>query len=344
MAGQSLLAICQHLGVPLPTSLTTDAAADLIIERIAPLTSAQAGEMSFLSDKKYLAELASTSASVVLVNEHHVAACPVPALVVANPYVAMAKVAQLLDPSPLPQATIHPSAIIDESASIGANVHIGARAVIGPNVSIGAGAIIEAGTVLGDGVQIGAYTRLHANVTVYHHVQLGEHCAVHSGTVIGCDGFGYANDRGQWIKIPQIGTVIIGDCTEIGANTCIDRGALENTEIGNHIIIDNDVHIAHNIKIGDGSCICGAVGMAGSTTIGKNVVIAGTVAINGHISICDNVQITGNTMVTSDITEPGVYSSGMPHMPNAEWRRLSIRLKQLEDLFKRVKSLEKTRA
>ena len=201
-------------------------------------------------------------------------------------------------------------------------------------VSIGAGAVIRVSA------KVGARSYIHPNVTIYHSCELGEHVVIHSNTVIGSDGYGYAPNGGKWITIPQTGKVVIGDYTEIGASTTIDRGALEDTVIGQHVIIDNQVHIAHNVVIGDGACLCGGTMMAGSVNIGKNVIIAGTVAINGHIQICDNVQITGNTMVTSNITEPGVYSSGMPHSPYSEWRRNSVRIRQLDSVFKRVKTLE----
>jgi UDP-3-O-[3-hydroxymyristoyl] glucosamine N-acyltransferase len=164
--------------------------------------------------------------------------------------------------------------------------------------------------------------------------------SIHSGTVVGSDGFGYANDKGVWVKIPQTGTVVVGDDCEIGANTCIDRGALDNTIIGNDVIIDNLVQIAHNVTIGEHSCICGGTGIAGSSNIGKYVVIAGTCVVNGHIDICDKVQITGFSMVTKSITQPGVYSSGMPVQPNREWQKNTVRLRQIDKLVERVKTLE----
>jgi UDP-3-O-[3-hydroxymyristoyl] glucosamine N-acyltransferase len=212
--------------------------------------------------------------------------------------------------------------------------------VIGKDVVIGDNAKIGPNTTIAEGCQIGDNLNLRANVTLYHRLIIGNNVSIHSGTVIGSDGFGYANDKGVWVKIPQTGSVVIGNDTEIGSNTSIDRGALDNTVIGNDVIIDNLVQIAHNVNIGDHSCICGSTGIAGSTTIGKYVVIAGSCGINGHIDICDQVQVTGFSMVTKSITQPGVYSSGMPVLPSRDWQRNTVRLRQIDKLVDRVKALE----
>lgn len=312
-----------------------------IITGVNTLSGATASQISFLTNSKYKADVAASAAAAILVTDANQAVAGSKAIVVSNPHVAFAKIAQLFDTTPRVATGIAASADIASSARLGENVSIGPNAVIGDNVYLGDNVQIGAGTVVGENTEIGQNSIIHANVTLYHGLQIGEGVTIRSQTVVGSDGFGYANEAGEWLPIPQIGTVVIGDRTSIGASCTIDRGALENTVVGTNVIIDDQVHIAHNCHIGDHSCICGAVGMAGSCIIGKYVVIAGHCAINGHISIADKVQITGFSMVTSDITEPGVYSSGQPVMPNRMWRKNAVRSRQLDELFTRVKSLEK---
>ena len=221
---------------------------------------------------------------------------------------------------------------------------------MGKNVSIGPHAVIESGVKLADNVQIGpgkdaivgANTKLWANVTLYHRVVLGQDCLIQSATVIGADGFGYANDKGRWVKIPQLGTVVLGDRVEVGASSTIDRGALDDTIISNGVIIDNQCQIAHNVVIGENTAIAGCTVVAGSTTIGRHCTVGGLVGINGHMEICDNVHITGMSMVTKSINKPGVYSSGMPATENREWRKNGVALRNLSTLNQRVKALEKS--
>lgn len=316
------------------------------ITEIAPLESAGADHLAFLSNPKFASQLATTRAAAVLVSRKQ----PLPDAEVQplfvrvdDPYVGYARVAQMIYTTPpvaegiSGECYIHPSAQLGGDVAVAAGAHIDADAVVGDGAHIGAGAYI------GRAARVGAFAQIKANVTIHHRCVIGERVIVHSGTVIGCDGFGYANDRGRWLKIPQVGAVIIGDDTEIGANCAIDRGALDNTVIGVNVIIDNLVHIAHNVVIDDHSCICGTVGIAGSTHIGKYVVIAGGCSINGHISICDNVQITGASMVTKSITSPGTYSSNMPVQPNPVWQRNTVRLRQIDKLYERVKQLEQQR-
>jgi UDP-3-O-[3-hydroxymyristoyl] glucosamine N-acyltransferase len=335
----SLAKLAQHLNATIHNPLNSDLDS-ILIGRVAPLDEAKQGDVTFLNDKKYLPKLPECQASAVILTAELAQNYANLALVMKDPYVGFALAAQLLDPTPRPQYGIHPSAVIAPSAQVGVGANIGPNVVIEADAIIGEHVTLGPGTVIGVGAVLGSGCHIHANVTIYHGCVLGQNVAVLSGTVIGPDGFGYANDQGTWRKIPQTGKVVIGDNTEIGALCTIDRGSLADTEIAENVIIDDQVHIAHNCRIGTGSCLCGAVAMAGSVTIGKNVICAGTVAINGHINICDGVQITGNTMVTSDITEPGVYSSGMPHAPYNEWRRNSVRYKQLDTLAKRVKALE----
>lgn len=314
--------------------------ATALISAVGTLEDATSHQISFLSNSKYRKFLQSTQAGAVLIKAEEQSYCPVNALVVSDPYVAFAKVAQLLDSTPAAaygraaNAVIDPGAIVPDSAVIGPNVVISAGVVIGENVQIGAGCFIGERAELADGCKI------WPNVTIYHGVKLGKNCLVHSGTVIGADGFGFANERGRWVKIPQVGAVIIGDDTEIGANTTIDRGALGDTVIGRNVILDNQVQIAHNVQIGEGSAIAGCSVVAGSTKIGKYCIIGGACAINGHIEICDAVHITGMSMITKSITEKGIYSSGIPASTNLEWRKNTVRFRQLDQMHHRVRELE----
>ncbi|MDX3774478.1 UDP-3-O-(3-hydroxymyristoyl)glucosamine N-acyltransferase [Chromatiaceae bacterium AAb-1] len=316
--------------------------ADCRVSSVATLEGAQTGQLSFLSNRKYRKYLSQTAASAVLIKADDLSfvAPGVNALVVADPYVAFAKVAQLLDSTPRISAGIHPSADIDPSAVIEADVSVGPYAVIAAGAHIGAGSQIGAGCFIGEGVKLGAGCRLWPNITLYHRVELGDNCLVHSGTVIGADGFGFANERGNWLKIPQTGSVIIGRDCDIGASVTIDRGAIEDTVIGNNVIIDNQCQIAHNVQIGDHTAMAGCTVVAGSTKIGRYCIIGGAAVINGHIEICDGAHISGMAMVMKPITEKGMYTSGIPATSNAEWRKNTARLRQIEQLHQRVRQLE----
>ncbi|WP_372761972.1 UDP-3-O-(3-hydroxymyristoyl)glucosamine N-acyltransferase [Pseudoalteromonas sp.] len=313
----------------------------LEITKIATLAHARSGHIAFLANKKYRAQLETTQASAVIVSAADAPYFNGNKLIVANPYVSYAKLAQLMDTTPRsasvgvhPSAVIHGDVHISRSAAIGANVVIEAGAVIGDNVQIGANSFI------GERVKIGSGSKLWSNVSIYHDVEIGSDCLFQASSVIGSDGFGYANERGQWIKIPQLGSVIIGDKVEIGASTTIDRGALDDTIIHSNVIIDNQCQIAHNVEVNSGTAIAGCTVLAGSVTIGKNCQIGGMTAINGHMSVCDGVIITGMSMVTKSITEPGIYSSGMPHTTNKEWRKSIAHLRNLSEMKSRIKALE----
>ncbi|MCV9879157.1 UDP-3-O-(3-hydroxymyristoyl)glucosamine N-acyltransferase [Brenneria izbisi] len=314
---------------------------DLVITGVASMHSAKAGQITFLSDSRYREQLTGTKASAVVLTEADLPYCQVAALVVKNPYLTYARMAQLMDTTPLPAADIAPSAVIAPDVALGRQVAIGANAVIESGAQLGDGVIIGPGCFIGKNARIGAGTRLWANVTVYHNVELGEQCLIQSGAVIGADGFGYANDRGNWIKIPQLGTVRIGDRVEIGASTTIDRGALDDTIIGNGVIIDNQCQIAHNVVIGDNTAVAGGVIMAGSLKIGRYCMIGGASVINGHMEICDKVTVTGMGMVMRPITEPGVYSSGIPLQPNKVWRKTAALVMNIDDISKRLKAVER---
>ncbi|MEI7344871.1 UDP-3-O-(3-hydroxymyristoyl)glucosamine N-acyltransferase [Dickeya chrysanthemi] len=314
---------------------------DIVITAVASMHSAQAGQITFLSDSRYREQLGSTQASAVVLTEADLPFCNIAALVVKNPYLAYARMAQLMDTTPAPAQGIAPSAVIAPDARLGDGVSVGANAVIESGVELGDGAVIGAGCFIGKNARIGAGTRLWANVTIYHNVVLGEKCLIQSGAIIGSDGFGYANDRGNWIKIPQLGTVIIGDRVEIGASTTIDRGALDDTIIGNGVIIDNQCQIAHNVVIGDNTAVAGGVIMAGSLKIGRYCMIGGASVINGHMEICDKVTVTGMGMVMRPITEPGVYSSGIPLQPNKVWRKTAALVMNIDEMSKRLKAVER---
>lgn len=312
-----------------------------VINAVQTLQDAQQGGISFLANPSYRSQLTSTKASAVIVSEKMAAEAPCATLVVANPYYAFALVTQMFDNRPQPSGQIHPSAVVAASAQIGANVTIAANAVVGEHCIIGDRTEIGAGTVVGDHSVLGSDCLLHANVTLYHDVVLGDNVRIHSGTVIGADGFGFAPNAGKWEKIAQLGGVVIGNNVEIGANTCIDRGALGNTVVQDDVILDNQIQIAHNVELGEGTAIAACTGISGSTKVGKHCTIAGGVGMNGHIEITDGVHIAGMAMITGSITEPGAYASGTSYMPYTEWRRNVARFRQLDALAKRVKQLEK---
>ncbi|MCE7617484.1 UDP-3-O-(3-hydroxymyristoyl)glucosamine N-acyltransferase, partial [Vibrio fluvialis] len=236
---------------------------------------------------------------------------------------------------------IAPSAVVADDAKLGNNVSIGANAVIESGVELGDNVIIGAGCFIGKNAKLGDHTKLWANVTIYHNVVVGERCLIQSGTVIGSDGFGYANERGEWIKIPQLGSVRIGNRVEIGACTTIDRGALDDTVIEDNVILDNQMQIAHNVHIGYGTAMAGGTIVAGSTKIGKYCIIGGASVVNGHIEIADGVTITGMGMVMRSIDEKGMYSSGIPLQTNKEWRKTAARVHRIDEMNKRLKAVEK---
>ena len=326
-----------------PAELDDAKAASAQISGLATLANAASGQVAFLSNSKYQQQLSSTKASAVIVTADAVESCPVSALVMANPYMGYAILANLLNSTPKVACGIHASAVIADDVVIGKNVSIGANAVIESGAQLADDVSIGAGCFIGQGVKIGEATTLWANITIYHQVQIGHHCLIQANTVIGSDGFGYAPVKGpyKWHKIPQLGSVIIGNHVEIGASTTIDRGALDNTEIRDGVILDNQIQIAHNVIVGENTAMAACSVIAGSTVMGKNCTIAGLVGVNGHINIADNCVFTGMAMVTKDIPHAGVYSSGMPAAPNKEWNKTNARVRRLDSLSKRVKELEK---
>jgi UDP-3-O-[3-hydroxymyristoyl] glucosamine N-acyltransferase len=342
----SLKALAELLGAELVLRNGVSDATDILIGGIAPLTSAVESQLSFCASSKHHADLIATSATAVIVAADSVDDCPVHCLVHVNPYLAFAQLSHAFDLRPKPALGIHPSAVIASTASIAEGAHIAPGVVvmdyatIGRNVCIGPNSVIEASAFIGDNVT------LMANTNIGFAVKLGDDVRVDSGTVIGSDGFGYAPspqvDAGhRWHKIAQLGSVVIGDRVEIGANTVIDRGALDNTVIEEDVIIDNQVHLAHNVFVGRGTAIAGCVGVAGSTSIGQYCTIAGGVCVTGHITIADKVTVLGMSKVTGSIKESGTYSSGTGIQEISGWRKSAVRFTQLDALHQRVKTLEK---
>ena len=311
------------------------------IENVATLSNAREGDISFLSNSKYRNLLDSTNAAAVIVGEGDRDSLKGNGLVAKDSYVAYAKVATLLHPQTREDPGVHESSIVDPSAEINESASIGPNCTIGKGVKIGAGCQIGPGCVIEEGVNLGNDCRLIANVTLCHHVKIGERVLIHPGVVVGSDGFGLANEAGQWIKIPQVGTVQIGNDVEIGANTTIDRGAIDDTILEDGVKLDNLIQIAHNVKIGANTAMAAGSAVAGSVTIGANCQIGGKVGIVGHLEIADKVIVTAMSLVTGSIKEAGVYSSGTPLQLNKEWQRNAVRVKQLDQLCRRVSDLEK---
>ncbi len=312
-----------------------------VVSGFAALEKAGSGQLAFLSNPKFRKTLPDCKASAVLVRESELEFCTGNAIVVADPYVAYAKIAQALDSTPTPAHDIAPSAVIASDAVIGRDVAIGANAVIESGAIIADGACIGAGCFIGKQAKIGARTKLWSNVSVYHNVEIGDDCLIQANAVVGSDGFGNANEQGEWIKIPQVGSVKIGNRVEIGACTTIDRGTLDDTVIEDNVVLDNQIQIAHNVHIGYGCAMAGAVIVAGSTHIGKYCFFGGGAVVNGHITIVDQVTVTGMSMVMRDITEKGVYSSGVPVQPNKEWRKMVPRVHKIAEIDRRLKACEK---
>ena len=317
---------------------------DCLIKSIAEISSAISGDIAFISNPRYVEFLSATRASALIIKPEFLAACTVPALVTDNPRLAYAKVANLLYPPKKSEPGISANAIVAESANVDKTASIAAGVVVSADARIGAGVQIEAGCVIEGDVVIGSNTRINANVTVGYGCEIGDNCIVHSGVVLGADGFGFVKDGESYLKIPQIGNVHIGNNVEIGANTTIDRGALENTIIGNGVKLDNQIQIAHGVSIGDNTVISSSTAIAGSTHIGSGCLIGGLVGIVEHLTITDNVMITGRTMVTRSITQSGSYSSSTPMDTTANWRKNSARFRRLDELAKRVAKLEKTKS
>lgn len=306
------------------------------ISGVATLAHAGPGQLTFLANPRYRAQLADSKASIVVLRADDAAAAPGTALIAKDPYTTFAKIGALFETVPLREPGIHASAVVDPSAQVAASAHIGPHVCIGARSVIGENCIIGPGSVIGDDCLLEAGCELLARVTLVARVKLGKRVRIHPGAVLGAEGFGLAMDNGHWIKVPQLGGVRIGDDCEIGANTTIDRGAIEDTVLGPDVRLDNQIQIAHNVRVGAHTAMAGCVAVAGSTTIGRYCMIGGAAGIAGHLEICDRVVVTAMSLVTHSIREPGEYSSGTPLMDSRSWRRNAVRFKQLDALARRV--------
>lgn len=324
--------------------LRVDGDVSQVIRRIATLANADAESISFLADSRYRKYLQDNQAGAVILREDDRQYFAGNALISDNPYLSYAQLSALFAPVPDDELLIHERAVIHPDANLGTNVRIGANAVVGKGAQLADDVTIGPGSVVGEGSVVGKGSTLHANVSVYHDCYIGERAVIHSGAVIGSDGFGFANTGGKWVKIHQLGRVVIGNDVEIGANTSIDRGAIEDTVIGDGVILDNQIQIAHNVRVGNHTAMAGCVGVAGSADIGANCAIGGGVGILGHLKIADGVTVTAMSLVPGSIKESGVYSSGTPLEPKAHWQKNYIRFKQLDDMARRIKALEKALA
>lgn len=309
---------------------------------IAALDKAKTGELSFLEKSAYKKYLVDAKASAIILREADAADCPCTALIVSDPYVAYAKAAQLFLPARKAFTGAHPTVVMGANCEIAENVTIDPYTVLGDGVKIASGVRIGPQCSIGDNVEIGADTQIHARVTIYSDCVVGALCEISSGAVIGADGFGLARDASGWIKIPQVGRVVIHDEVRIGANTTIDRGAMDDTILHKGVQLDNQIQIAHNVHVGPYTAMAACVGVAGSTRIGGNCLIGGAVGINGHINIADNVMITAMSGVINSINTPGVYASTSPLQENKTWRKTAVRIRQLEQLNQKVKQLAQT--
>ncbi|GMR18588.1 MAG: UDP-3-O-(3-hydroxymyristoyl)glucosamine N-acyltransferase [Gammaproteobacteria bacterium] len=311
------------------------------ITAVATLQNAGTGDISFLSNPGYKKYLCKTQASAVILSPENSADCPTAVIASSNPYVSYARAAALIVPAPPPKQGIHPGATVEDDCEIDASAWIGPGCIIEQGVVINASVQLDGGCFVGADSVIGAHSHLHANVVICHGVSIGMRVNIFPGAVIGGDGFGLANDDGKWVNVPQLGTVVVGDDVEIGSNTTIDRGALEDTVLEEGVRLDNQIQVAHNVHIGAHTAIAGCTGISGSATIGKYCMIGGGVGIVGHLEIADHVVVTGMSLVARSITEPGVYSSGVPAQDNVSWNRNYARLRQLDKLARRVLSLER---
>lgn len=313
---------------------------DFSVTGLGSLKIATKQQVSFLSNPKYTSQLKHSQAGAVLLKPSQTSQFQGNILALDNPYLGFAKLSHLFDDDRPTAGQVHPTAIVAADATLHPTVHLGPGVVIESGCTLAAGVVVGAHSVIAKGCSIGENTLIHPRVTLYRRVQVGKDCIIHSGAVIGADGFGFAPTGADWIKIAQLGKVIIEDKVEVGANSTIDRGALGDTLICRDVKIDNLVHIGHNAKIGDHTALAAFAGISGSTEIGANCLLGGHSGFAGHIKVCDNVHLTGMAMVTGSITEPGAYSSGTGLLPSLRWRKSAVRFRQLEELNQKVKSLE----
>lgn len=318
-----------------------DGDAAIRVQQVATLEKATPDTIAFLANDLYRPQLKLTRAGAVIVGATARGATAIPRIVCDNPYAYFARVSALFNPPRAPRPGIHASAIVDGSAQIADDAEIGPCAVVGRGATVGSGSVVGAGCFIGEAAVIGSGTWLYPNVAIYEACIIGSRVILHSGVVIGADGFGIAMEEGRWLKLPQIGRVIVGDDVEIGANTTVDRGALDDTVIEEGVKLDNQIQVAHNVRIGAHTAIAACVGIAGSTKVGRYCRIGGAAAITGHISIADNVEISACTLVTKSIASAGTYTGVYPFERNDEWRKNAVQLRRLGELAQRVRAIEK---
>jgi UDP-3-O-[3-hydroxymyristoyl] glucosamine N-acyltransferase len=314
---------------------------DVVARRVGTLADAAPDAVTFLANSLYRSQLAQTRAAAVILAPRDRDACPVASLVHPEPYLIYARVASLLHPPPPVTAGVHSSAVVAASARVADSAEVGAHVAIGSDCRVEDGVVIGAGSVLAADVRVGSGTRIAPRVTLLEGVRIGKRCIVHAGAVIGADGFGFAPDHGKWQKIPQVGSVVIGDDVEIGANTTIDRGTIDDTVIEEGVKLDNLVQIAHNVRLGAHTIMAAMSGVAGSTKVGKRCMIGGGVVIVNQITICDDVMFTFRSIVTSSVDVPGTYSGHLPAEEAAKWRKSAARFRQLDALADRLSKLER---
>jgi UDP-3-O-[3-hydroxymyristoyl] glucosamine N-acyltransferase len=316
--------------------------ADVVVDNVAGLQNAGPGSLSFLSNPRFREQLTSTKAAAVILRADDVDAAPAAALISDNPYAHYAQMAAVIHPAPEFEPGIHATAVVDATAKIDPSAHIAANVTIAERARIGANVYIGPGSYVGPDCSLGDDTRLIANVTFVRQVGTGVRCIFHPGVVIGADGFGNAMTPEGWIKVPQIGGVIIGNDVEIGANSTVDCGAIDDTVIEDGVRIDNQCMIAHNVRVGAHTAMAAMTGISGSTTIGKRCLFAGQTGVVGHISICDDVVVSGKAVISKNVTEPGVYAGSFTAEPVREWSRKVARFRRLGQLIERVGKLEKS--
>jgi UDP-3-O-[3-hydroxymyristoyl] glucosamine N-acyltransferase len=312
---------------------------DIRVSGVATLAKATPASLGFLANPRYRTQLSQTRAGIVVMGAADAEGYPGTALIAADPYVAFARAAALFEHRPPVSAGIHASAAIDATAAVDPGAQVGAFVSIGARSSVEAGAVIGPGCAIGEDCVVGADCELGARVTLVRRVRLGRRVLVHPGAVLGADGFGLAMEAGRWLKVPQLGGVVVGDDCEIGANTTIDRGAIDDTVLEEDVRLDNQIQIGHNVHIGAHTAMAGCSAVAGSARIGRYCLIGGGAGVLGHLELCDRVIVTAMSLVTHSIREPGEYSSGTPLMDNRNWRKSAARFKQLDVLARRMGAL-----
>jgi UDP-3-O-[3-hydroxymyristoyl] glucosamine N-acyltransferase len=311
------------------------------VTTVATLSSAKAGAICFFANSAYADALATTAASAVILRESDLDKCPVSAIITRNPYLTFARVAHVLHPDEVMSPGVHPSACVADTAQVADSAHVAANAVIEADCDIGEHVYVGPGVVIGPRCRIGDHTRLLANCTLVQDVTMGARGIIHSGAVVGSDGFGNAMSEQGWVKVKQLGGVRIGDDVEIGSNTSVDRGALGDTVLGNGVRLDNLVQIAHNVQVGDHTAMAAMTGIAGSAIIGRRCMFGGSSGTVGHITLCDDVIVSGCTMVSKDVREPGVYTGSFPAQKDKNWKQNAARFRRSGDIVNRIKALEK---